>query len=103
MPAGAASWALPGQAEQEAAWAAHLDALKRDAAKERFMQGCLRERLRAFAIETGQIEGHYTLRRGVTEQLARQVLAGRMERPNGNGGRTIGDEYCPPAGDGTAT
>ncbi len=69
MPEGAESWALPGQAEQEAAWADHLDALKRDAARERFMQGWLRERVRAFAIETGQIEGLYTLRYGVTEQL----------------------------------
>ncbi|MYH24599.1 MAG: Fic family protein [Holophagales bacterium] len=78
MPAGAASWALPGQAEQEAAWTAHLDALKRDAAKERFMQSWLRERVRAFAIETGQIEGLYTLRRGVTEQLVAEGFAGVM-------------------------
>ncbi len=76
MPDGAGSWALPGQAEQEAAWADHLDALKRDAARERFMQGWLRERVRAFAIETGQIEGLYTLRYGVTEQLVAEGFAG---------------------------
>ena len=33
-------------------------------------------------------------------QLARQALAGRLERPNGNGGRTIGDKYHrPPDGE----
>ena len=76
MPTGAASWALPGQAEQEAAWAAHLEALKGDVAGERFVQGWLRERVRAFAVETGQIEGLYTLRRGVTEQLVAEGFAG---------------------------
>ena len=30
-------------------------------------------------------------------QLARQALAGRLERPNGNGGRTVGETYYPPA------
>ena len=34
----------------------------------------LRERRRAFAIETGQIEGLYTLKRGVTEQLITEGL-----------------------------
>ena len=29
-------------------------------------------------------------------QLARQALAGKLERPNGNGGRTIGEKYHPP-------
>ncbi len=76
MPEGAEDWALPGQAEQEAAWAAQRQALKQDPAKERFMQGWLRERVRAFAIETGQIEGLYTLRRGVTEQLIAEGFAG---------------------------
>ena len=31
--------------------------------------------------------------------LARRALAGRLERPNGNGGRTVGGQYYPPAGD----
>ena len=78
MPEGAEDWALPGQAQQEAAWAAHRQALKQDPAKERFMQGWLRERVRAFAIETGQIEGLYTLRRGVTEQLIAEGFAGAV-------------------------
>ena len=117
MPEGAESWALPGQAEQEAAWADHLDALKRDAARERFMQGWLRERVRAFAIETGQIEGLYTLRYGVTEQLlarhqetvtaldlaGRRVAVpfrtkGRWKTQPNNPRRADGQvhEYCPP-------
>ena len=76
MPAGAEDWALPGQAQQEDAWHRHREALKQDAAKERFMAGWLRERVRAFALETGQIEGLYTLRRGVTEQLVAEGFAG---------------------------
>ena len=76
MPLGAEGWALPGQAEQESIWARRREALKQDAAKERFVQGWLRERVRAFAIETGQIEGLYTLRRGVTEQLVAEGFAG---------------------------
>ncbi len=76
MPAGAEGWALPGQAEQEATWARCRESLRGDPAKERFMQGWLRERVRAFAIETGQIEGLYTLRRGVTEQLVAEGFAG---------------------------
>lgn len=76
MPAGAEGWALPGQAEQEAAWTRCRESLKGDPAKERFMRGWLRERVRAFAIETGQIEGLYTLRRGVTEQLVAEGFAG---------------------------
>ena len=76
MPTGALGWALPGQAEQEATWAARRAALRSDAAKERFIQGWLRERTRAFAIETGQIEGLYTLRHGVTDQLIAEGFAG---------------------------
>ena len=76
MPPGAAGWALAGQVEQEDTWARHREALKQDPAKERFVQSWLRERARAFAIETGQIEGLYTLRRGVTEQLVAEGFAG---------------------------
>lgn len=76
MPEGAQGWTLAGQAELEATWARLRAALHGDAAKERFVQGWLRERARSFAIETGQIEGLYTLRRGVTEQLVAEGLAG---------------------------
>ncbi len=78
MPDGAEGWALAGQAELESEWTQLRADLKVDAAKERFMQGWLRERNRAFAIETGQIEGLYTLRRGVTEQLVAEGLSGVM-------------------------
>ena len=76
MPSGAEDWALPGQAELEQRWAGYRQTLKQDAAKERFMEGWLRERVRAFALETGQIEGLYTLRRGVTEDLVAEGFAG---------------------------
>ncbi|MCY4283785.1 MAG: Fic family protein [Thiotrichales bacterium] len=78
MPSGAETWALPGQSELEATWARHRAALRQDPAKERFMGGWLRERVRAFAIETGQIEGLYTLRRDVTEQLVAEGFAGAV-------------------------
>ncbi len=76
MPRGAESWAMPGQTDQEAMWNRSRRAIRADPAKERFMAGWLRERVRAFAIETGQIEGLYTLRRGVTEQLVAEGFAG---------------------------
>jgi len=43
--------------------------------RERFLQAWLKERARRFAIETGQIEGLYTLKPGVTEQLVAQGFA----------------------------
>ena len=76
MPTGAEQWALAGQLELEAEWARLQAELRGDAAQERFVRGWLRERGRAFAIETGQIEGLYTLRRGVTEQLVAEGFAG---------------------------
>jgi len=70
MPEGAREWVRLEYAERHRTWHQHTEALKRaDDPKRRFMQGWLVERARAFAIETGQIEGLYTLRRGVTEQL----------------------------------
>lgn len=35
-----------------------------------------------------------TLRSAI--QIARDALSGRLNRPNGNGGRTVGDVYLPP-------
>ena len=29
-------------------------------------------------------------------QIGRNALRGELERPNGNGGRTVGDRYYPP-------
>jgi len=78
MPEGAEGWAAPGFAGLEAEWAECQRRLKAGSAASRFLGGWLRERVRAFALETGQIEGLYTLRRGVTEQLIAEGFAGAV-------------------------
>ena len=78
MPEGAEKWVTPGYGELEKRWADCQQELKADSAEDRFLAGWLRERIRAFAIETGQIEGLYTLRRGVTEQLVAEGFAGAV-------------------------
>ncbi|MCY3932325.1 MAG: Fic family protein [Acidobacteria bacterium] len=78
MPDGAESWAMPGYADLEAGWNDCLSGLKDGTPEARFLDGWLRERVRAFAVETGQIEGLYTLRRGVTEQLIAEGFAGAV-------------------------
>ena len=75
MPADADTWSTPGYAALAEEWSVCRDALKRDAAAEGFLEGWLRERVRAFALETGQIEGLYTLRRGVTEHFVAEGFA----------------------------
>ena len=76
MPAEADRWETPGYAELSGEWERKRDALKKsDPAQQRFMDAWLRERNRAFAVETGQIEGLYTLRRGITEQLIAEGLS----------------------------
>ena len=76
MPEGARSWRTPGYRELAAEWAAIRAALKDRAEPRAFLDRWLEERGRAFAIETGQIEGLYTLKRGVTEQLIAEGLGG---------------------------
>ena len=76
LPDGAKYWALPGYAEFAARWQSAKSALKQGSAAQQFLDGWLRERGRAFAIETGQIEGLYTLREGVTEQLIAEGFVG---------------------------
>ncbi|MYE85485.1 MAG: Fic family protein [Gammaproteobacteria bacterium] len=78
MPEGAEGWATPGFADLEAEWAECQGRLKAGSPESRFLDGWLRERVRAFALETGQIEGLYTLRRGVTEQLIAEGFAGAV-------------------------
>jgi len=78
MPEGAEGWATPGFEEREAEWAECQRQLKADSPESRFLDGWYRERVRAFALETGQIEGLYTLRRGVTEQLIAEGFAGAV-------------------------
>ena len=78
MPQGAEAWAMPGAADLEAEWAECRRLLGEGSPESRFVNGWLRERVRAFALETGQIEGLYTLRRGVTEQLVAEGFAGAV-------------------------
>jgi len=78
MPDGAEGWGMPGYADLEAEWNECLGGLKAGSPESRFLDGWLRERVRAFALETGQIEGLYTLRRGVTEQLIAEGFAGAV-------------------------
>ena len=78
MPDGAEGWAAPGFAELEAEWAECRQRLKAGSPESRFLDGWLRERIRAFALETGQMEGLYTLRRGVAEQLIAEGFAGAV-------------------------
>lgn len=69
MPDGAENWGSRYHDDLILEWNEHVQAMKALPEGQRFMDAWLRERVRAFAIETGQIEGLYTLRRGVTEQL----------------------------------
>ena len=75
MPEDAGTWSIPGYAALGEEWHRCRAALKQDAAAEAFLGAWLRERVRAFALETGQIEGLYTLRRGVTEQFVAEGFA----------------------------
>ena len=76
MPAGADEWLVPGYAELSAQWAAIRASLKDRDEPRAFLDKWLEERGRAFAIETGQIEGLYTLKTGITERLIAEGLAG---------------------------
>ena len=76
MPDGAHSWQVPGYRELAEEWASIRAALKDRDEPRAFLDRWLEERGRAFAIETGQIEGLYTLKRGITEQLIAEGLGG---------------------------
>ena len=76
MPEGAQEWLVPGYAELSEEWAAIRANLKDRDGPRAFIDKWLEERGRAFAIETGQIEGLYTLKAGITEQLIAEGLAG---------------------------
>ena len=76
MPEGAQAWLVPGYAELSEEWAAIRASLKDRDGPRAFIDKWLEERGRAFAIETGQIEGLYTLKAGITEQLIAEGLAG---------------------------
>ena len=78
MPEGAEDWRLPGYDEFAQEWASIRAALKDRDEPRAFLDKWLEERGRSFAIETGQIEGLYTLKHGVTEQLIAEGLAGAV-------------------------
>ena len=76
MPDGAHEWGYPAYDHIASAWNGVRSALKGREAPRRFFEGWMAERVREFAIETGQIEGLYTLRRGVAQQLIAEGFAG---------------------------
>ena len=78
MPDGAAHWELPGFADLATRWRDALARMTERGASRTVLDIWLDERRRAFAIETGQIEGLYTLKRGVTEQLITEGLDGAL-------------------------
>ena len=76
LPADAPSWGSPHYRERVRRWQEARARLQDPAVDRTLLDIWLRERARAFAIETGQIEGLYTLRRGVTEQLITEGFGG---------------------------
>ena len=76
MPDGAEHWANPQYRVLERHWLDLRSKMKAGDPADRFVEAWLAERNRAFAIETGQIEGLYTLKHGVTEQLIAEGFAG---------------------------
>ncbi len=76
LPPGAERWGRPGYAQVAQRWQELRQALTRPGTDRLALDIFLRERRREFAIETGQIEGLYTLKRGITEQLITEGLEG---------------------------
>ena len=76
LPSGAENWGSAHYGERAARWHEVRARLQDPRVDRTLLDIWLRERNRAFAIETGQIEGLYTLRRGVTEQLIAEGFSG---------------------------
>ena len=76
MPTGAEEWGSLDYAGYIQRWEALREQLTRPGTDRSPLDIFLRERRREFAIETGQIEGLYTLKRGITEQLITEGLEG---------------------------
>ena len=74
MPEDADKWALPGYDDLVAELRDCLNQITDKNVDKTLLNAWLKERRREFAIETGQIEGLYTLKRGVTEQLITEGL-----------------------------
>ena len=69
MPDGAESWGNPLYAKLLADWREIREGLSHDESARMFVQGWEDEGLRLFALESGQIEGLYTMRPGATENV----------------------------------
>ena len=76
LPDSAKTWAVPGYSDLVAEWHRLIKKITDKKYDRAILNTWLDERRRAFAIETGQIEGLYTLKRGVTEQLITEGLDG---------------------------
>ena len=76
LPGGAETWFLPGYTDRAAEWHLLHKQITDKAAGSTLLDIRLAERYRYFAIETGQIEGLYTSKCGVTEQLSTERLDG---------------------------
>ena len=69
MPGGAHEWGNPGYLAQVDEWRQHRRLLEDPALDKTIMELWSKENRRLFAVENGQIENLYTLRRGITEEL----------------------------------
>jgi len=76
MPGGAEEWGSADYVRLTGRWEEIRAKLTSPGTERPPLDIFLRERRREFAIETGQIEGLYTLRRGITEQLITEGLDG---------------------------
>ncbi|MCY4360652.1 MAG: Fic family protein [Gammaproteobacteria bacterium] len=75
LPDNANTWGLPEYANLVSEWHQLVKEITDKNHDKTNLNIWLRERRRAFAIETGQIEGLYTLKRGITEQLITEGLS----------------------------
>ena len=89
MPDSAETWGSGEYAALADKWYELREEMRGDEPGQRFMDDWLRERARAFSIETGQIEGLYTLRHGITEQLIAEGFAGVVGAHSHEGIQTI--------------
>ena len=76
LPPGAEDWGVAYYRERVGQWREVQRELDDRKVSRYLLDIRLRERFRLFAIETGQIEGLYFLRRGVTEQLVTEGFDG---------------------------
>lgn len=74
LPAEAVDWGYRPYHLERDRWFGNRTRLRNPAINKPVMDTWLRERQRRFAIENGQIEGLYLLRRGITEQLVAEGL-----------------------------